>query len=88
MNIVGWIRQGDATACGGIVAEGLSNCISRGRAISFQGARVTCSKSCAIAEGFSRATLPNGQPRVIHGMKTTGGCACYSTLNGVDGVGI
>lgn len=87
MKIIGWIRYGDKTACGGTVVEGLPNCTSHGRAISFQGARIACRKGCVIVEGFPRATLPNGRPRVIHGMVTSGGCPCYSTLNDIDGVG-
>lgn len=87
MKIIGWIRYGDKTACGGTVVEGLPNCTSHGRAISFQGARIACRKGCVIVEGFPRATLPNGRPRVIHGMITSGGCPCYSTLNDIDGVG-
>jgi hypothetical protein len=34
-----------------------------------------------------RSTLTNGRARVIHGMKSSGGCPCYSTLNDIDGVG-
>jgi uncharacterized Zn-binding protein involved in type VI secretion len=87
MKIIGWIREGDKTACGGIVMEGLSTCRSRGVPISFQGARIACRKNCVIAEGFSRSTLANGRSRVIHGMMTSGGCPLYSTINDFDGVG-
>ena len=87
MKIIGWIRQGDTTACGGKVAEGLNTCTGRGVPYSFQGARIACRKNCVIAEGFSRSTLANGRNRVIHGMKTSGGCPISSTLNGIDGVG-
>ncbi|MES2163901.1 MAG: PAAR domain-containing protein [Pseudomonadota bacterium] len=87
MNIIGWIREGDMAACGGKVAEGLDTCTSRGVPYTFQGARMACRNNCLIAEGFSRATLANGRSRVIHGMKSSGGCPIYSTLNEIDGVG-
>jgi uncharacterized Zn-binding protein involved in type VI secretion len=87
MSIIGWIREGDKAACGGKVAEGLSTCTGRGVPYTFQGARMACRKHCVIAEGFSRSTLANGRSRVIHGMKTSGGCPIYSTLNEIDGVG-
>ena len=87
MKIIGWIRYGDKTACGGTVVEGHPTCISHGRAYSFQGARVACRKNCVIVEGFIRSTLPNGRAQVIHGMTTSGGCPCYSTLNDIDGMG-
>jgi uncharacterized Zn-binding protein involved in type VI secretion len=87
MKIIGWIRYGDKTACGGTVIEGDQTCIGRGRAYAFQGARVACRKNCVIIEGFSCSTLSNGRSRVIHGMVTSGGCPCYSTLNDIDGVG-
>lgn len=86
MNIIGWIRYGDKTACGGMVVEGDPTCTSYGRAYAFQGARVACRKNCVIAEGFICSTLSNGHAQVIHGMKTSGGCPCYSTLNDIDGV--
>jgi uncharacterized Zn-binding protein involved in type VI secretion len=87
MKIIGWIRKGDKTACGGVVAEGLPNWTSHGREIAFQGARIDCHKGCVIADGYQLATLPNGRPMVHHGMVTSGGCPCYSTLNDVHGVG-
>ena len=87
MKIIGWIRQGDKTACGGTVDEGLSIWTSHGRAISFQGARIACRKGCVIADGYQHATLPNGRKMVLHGMVTSGGCPCYSTLNDIHGVG-
>jgi uncharacterized Zn-binding protein involved in type VI secretion len=87
MKIIGWIRKGDKTACGGAVAEGLPNWTSHGREIAFQGARIDCRKSCVIVDGYQHATLPNGRPMVLHGMMTSGGCPCYSTLNDVHGVG-
>ncbi len=85
MRIIGWVREGDATACGGRVAEGDQRVKSRGRAYAFQGARIACEKGCVIAEGYGRARLTNGQSRVLHGMRSTNGCPCYSTLNDVDG---
>ena len=87
MKIIGWIRQGDKTACGGTVDEGLSIWTSHGRAISFQGARIACRKGCTIADGYEHATLPNGRKMVLHGMVTSGGCPCYSSLNDIHGVG-
>ena len=86
MNIIGWIRQGDRAACGGTVAEGLSTCTGRGVPYSFQGARMACRNNCVITDGFSRSILANGRCRVTHGMKTSGGCPLYSTLNELDGV--
>lgn len=86
MKIIGWIRQGDKSACGGKVADGLNTCTGRGVPYSFQGARMACSKNCVIIEGFSRSTLSNGRSRVIHGMMTSGGCPLSSTLNDIDGV--
>jgi uncharacterized Zn-binding protein involved in type VI secretion len=87
MKIIGWIRYGDKTACGGTVVEGSPTDISYGRAYAFQGARIACRKNCVIVEGFIRSTLTNGRAQVIHGMTTSGGCPCYSTLNDIDGVG-
>lgn len=86
MKIIGWIREGDKAACGGNVLEGDQHFIIRGRPISFEGARMACSKNCVIAEGVRRFTLSNGRSRVIHGMKTTGGCPMISTLNDIDGM--
>lgn len=86
MKTAGYIRIADKTSCGGTVAEGDQTCISHGRAYAFQGARVSCRKRCVISEGLIRAILPNGRARVVHGMKTSGGCTCESTLNGEDGV--
>jgi uncharacterized Zn-binding protein involved in type VI secretion len=87
VKIIGWIREGDKAACGGKVAEGLNTCIGRGLPYSFEGAHMACRNNCVIAEGFSRSILSNGRSRVIHGMKTSGGCPLYSTLNDIDGVG-
>jgi uncharacterized Zn-binding protein involved in type VI secretion len=86
MNLIGWVRLGDKAACGGEVAEGVNNCTGHGVPYSFEGALMACRNNCVIAEGFSRSTLPNGRSRVIHGMRTSGGCPLYSTLNDVDGV--
>jgi uncharacterized Zn-binding protein involved in type VI secretion len=86
MEIIGWIREGDRAACGGLVVEGDQSCISHGRPYSFQGAHLACKKKCSIAEGFVRCTLTNGRSAVIHGMKTSGGCPLLSTLNDIDGV--
>ena len=86
MKIAGFIRVGDKTGCGGTVLEGDETCVSHGRAYAFQGARVSCRKRCVIAEGVMHMILANGRPRVTDGMKTSGGCVCESTLNGVDGI--
>jgi uncharacterized Zn-binding protein involved in type VI secretion len=86
MQIIGWVREQDRADCGGTVVEGDSFTISDGRPYAFQGARMACKKNCVIAEGYALSTLTNGG-RVIHGMKTSGGCPLISTLNGVDGVG-
>lgn len=53
---------------------------------SFEGARMACPNNCVIAEGYSHSILPNRRSRVIHGMRTSGGCPLYSTLNDTDGV--
>jgi uncharacterized Zn-binding protein involved in type VI secretion len=86
MNIVGWIRVGDQTACGGTVAEGEPTFTHEGLAFSFQGAKMACIKNCVIAEGFAGAILSNSRCRVLHGMKTSGGCPLLSSLNARDGV--
>ncbi|WP_208280504.1 PAAR domain-containing protein [Massilia oculi] len=86
MKIIGWIREGDTAACGGVVTEGDWLCRGRGRAYAFQGAQMACKKKCLIADGFSRRTLTNGRASVIHGMVTSGGCPLLSTLNDLDGV--
>jgi len=86
MKIAGYIRITDKTSCGGTVAEGDESCTSHGRAYAFQGARISCRKHCVISDGLTRASLPNGRPRVVHGMKTSGGCTCESSLNDIDGV--
>lgn len=87
MNIVGWIREGDQAACGGTVAEGEPTCTHEGRPFSFQGAKMACNKNCVIAEGFAGSMLSNSRFRVLHGMKTSGGCPLLSSLNAQDGVG-
>jgi uncharacterized Zn-binding protein involved in type VI secretion len=86
MKIIGWIRVGDKMACGGTVVEGDPTCTSHGKPYAFQGARIACLKNCVIAEGFPSVTLPNGRSLVTHGMMSSGGCPCYSTLNDIDGV--
>ncbi|WP_288393344.1 PAAR domain-containing protein [uncultured Herbaspirillum sp.] len=86
MKIIGWVRSGDKTACGGTVIEGDVTCISYGRPYAFEGARVSCHRYCVIANGYPLSTV-NGRAQVLHGMKTNGGCPIYSTLNGIDGVG-
>jgi uncharacterized Zn-binding protein involved in type VI secretion len=86
MRIIGWIREGDRAACGGLVVEGDPLCRSDGRAYSFEGARIDCPTKCVIAEGFQRRTLTNRRHAVIHGMKTSGGCPLISTINEFNGV--
>ncbi len=60
MKIIGWIRQGDKAACGGLVAEGDPFCTGRGKPYAFQGAKMACEKTCSITQGFVRRTLTNG----------------------------
>jgi uncharacterized Zn-binding protein involved in type VI secretion len=86
MEIIGWIRQGDKAACGGLVAEGDQFCISHGMPYAFEGARMACKKNCVIAEGLQHSILTNGRAQVTHGMKTSAGCPLLSTLNERDGV--
>lgn len=86
MKIIGWIREGDKAACGGLVMEGDPFCNGQGRADAFQGARMACKKNCTIAEGFVGRTLTNRRHAVIHGMQTSGACPLLSTLNDLDGV--
>ena len=86
MNIVGWIRKGDQAACGGVVAEGEPTFTIHGRPLAFQGGRMSCRKSCVISEGFTSSILSNSRCRVLHGMKTAGGCPLLSSLNELDGI--
>ena len=86
MNIVGWIRVGDQAACSGTVAEGDPAFSSDGRAFSFRGAQISCPSNCVISEGFPGSLISNARQRVLHGMKTSGGCPLLSTLNERDGV--
>jgi uncharacterized Zn-binding protein involved in type VI secretion len=87
MEIIGWIRQDDKAACGGVVVEGDPLFIGDGLPYTFEGARLSCKKNCVIAEGYAFSTLPNGRNQVIHGMKTSSGCPLLSTLNDLFGVG-
>lgn len=86
MAIIGWIREADKAACGGLVIEGDRSCNSNGRPHAFEGAQLACKKTCSIAEGYPGRRLMNGCSSVIHGMKTSGGCPLLSTLNDQDGV--
>ncbi|MDR9834068.1 PAAR domain-containing protein [Herbaspirillum huttiense] len=88
MKIVGWIRYGDKTACGGTVMQGDPTCISYGKPYAFQGALIACRKKCIIADAYPLSTLTNGRAMVIHGMKSSTGCPIQSTLNNIDGVGV
>jgi uncharacterized Zn-binding protein involved in type VI secretion len=85
MSIIGWVRQGDKAACGGVVAQGCPTDISHGQAYTFQGAKMLCRKKCVIADGYAKSILTNGFKQVLHGMRTTGLCPLISTLNGLDG---
>lgn len=86
MKIIGWIREGDKAACGGVVAEAHFSCMSYGRALSYEGAAIACRKNChAISRGH-RASLPNGREMLIHGDITTGGCPLISTINDIHGI--
>lgn len=87
MEIIGWVRQGDKTACGGIILDGNSMQVTdRGKQYTVQGARVQCQKNCVIVQGHPTAFI-DGKLQVIHGMLTSSGCPCISTLNDVSGVG-
>lgn len=86
MRIRGWIRIDDVASCGGVVAEGSPSDFSDGKALAFQGARVSCPSRCVIAEGYASCTLANGHSQVLDGQETSGGCKLVSTLNGVDGI--
>lgn len=87
MEIIGWVRQGDKTACGGIILDGNSMQVTdRGKQYTVQGARVQCQKNCVIVQGYPTAFI-DGKLQVIHGMLTSSGCPCISTLNDVSGVG-
>ncbi|UWE19019.1 PAAR domain-containing protein [Herbaspirillum huttiense] len=88
MKIVGWIRYGDKTACGGTVMQGDPTCISYGKPYAFHGALIACRKKCIIADGYPLSTLTNGRAMAIHGMKSSAGCPIQSTLNNIDGVGV
>lgn len=88
MKILGWIRQGDKTACGGTVVEGIQVHLRNGLPISFQGAMISCKrKNCVIAEGRPTIRLENGKQMCHHGHTSSAGCPIYSTLNDVDGWG-
>jgi uncharacterized Zn-binding protein involved in type VI secretion len=84
--IRGFIRISDRASCGGTVAEGSSCEFSDGIGYSFQGARMSCSQNCVIAEGDPSSILSNGKAQVLDGQRTSGGCGLISTLTGVDGV--
>jgi uncharacterized Zn-binding protein involved in type VI secretion len=87
MKILGWIREGDRAACGGVAAEGFPTHISYGKALSYYGARMKCRKNCVIAQAHPLYTLPNGQQVPHHGHVTSGGCPLESTLNDIHGWG-
>lgn len=82
----GWVRISDRADCGSTVVEGSSCDISNGIGYTFQGARMSCSKHCTIADGYPESLLSNGAAQVLDGHLTSGGCRLISTLNGVDGV--
>lgn len=86
MKIRGWLRAGDSADCGGTVAEGSSRDTSGGIGYTFQGARMSCTQNCTIADGYPRSTLSNRAPQVLDGQRTSNGCRLISTLNDVDGV--
>jgi uncharacterized Zn-binding protein involved in type VI secretion len=85
MNIIGWIREGDAAACGGSVKLGHPTFTSHGKALAHHGSPMACMKSCVVAAGEHHFTLPDGLPQALHGDKTSGGCPLISTLNGIHG---
>ncbi len=83
--ILGWVRQGDYTSCGGVVVGGSKSEFQGGRAYTFVGATIACRKRCSIAQGLSTCILSNGAAMVHHGHRTSAGCLLISSLNGVDG---
>ena len=87
MKIIGWIRMGDKASCGGVVAEASVTEKCDGLGYAFQGAAMSCTKGCMIADGYTHAKLDNGKLRVHHGQCTSGGCALVSTVNNRDGIG-
>jgi uncharacterized Zn-binding protein involved in type VI secretion len=68
------------------VIEGSACETSDGIGYTFQGARMSCSKHCTIADGYPLSILSNGAAQVHDGQMTSGGCCLISTLNGIDGV--
>lgn len=87
MNIIGWIREGDAAACGGSVKQGHPHFNSHGKALAHHGSPMACKKNCMVTAGEHHFTLPDGLLQALHGDKTSGGCPLMSTLNGIHGVG-
>ncbi len=85
MKILGWIRIGDKTACGGIVSEGYERMSYDGIAYSYEDAKINCVKACVIAEAASFYRLPNGKAVPFHGHRTSGGCPLHSTINDLCG---
>lgn len=86
MKILGWIRVGDKTACGGTVIEGSPDVINFGKRQSFQGARIACRRNCIIAEGQPSCFMSDGKKQPYHGHVTApGACPLISTLNEIDG---
>jgi uncharacterized Zn-binding protein involved in type VI secretion len=85
MAIIGFIRVGDQTVCGGTIIGGDSSADVFGRALALRGSKVACRKNCVLVEHVQDSTL-FGNECVVHGMKTSGGCPCLSTLNGVCGI--
>jgi uncharacterized Zn-binding protein involved in type VI secretion len=86
MNIIGWVREGDAAACGGSVKQGHPAFISHGRPLAHDGSPMACKKNCVVKAGEHHFTLPDGLLQALHGDKTSGGCPLASTLNGIHGV--
>lgn len=87
MGIIGWIREGDAAACGGSVKLGHPNYISHGKALAHHGSPMACKKNCVVTAGEHHFSLPDGLLQALHGDRTSGGCPLTSTLNGIHGAG-
>ena len=85
MKILGWIRVGDRTACGGIVVEGYDRISYDGIAYAHRDAKINCSQGCVIVEAADFYRLPNGKPVPFHGHRTSGGCPLHSTINDLCG---
>lgn len=77
------IRKGDKTSHGGVVLEGLDECIIEGQPIACKGHQVSCPLCLGvyvIAEGVSNYSLGGRKP-ALEGMKTTCGATLIASQN-------